>query len=165
MGRLADSESDSDQWTEENKYNSLIIESEQDGQPVMATIAGAFPWFMGRPKKTQDLLGLIWWEVKDRGHELKGKLNELISTVYQTIHSERTKPVVPENRLLLHLQVYAEKQLYLLCYEPESTVGDLELHVSFGDTMAANVCSLRSSLDPSAPGCRIFVMCCLFLSP
>lgn len=53
MCRLADSESDSDQWTEENKYNSLIIESEWDGQPVMAAIASALPWFMGLPKKTR----------------------------------------------------------------------------------------------------------------
>lgn len=61
--------------------------SEWDGQPVRAAIVSALPCFMGPQKKTQDQMGLIWGEVRARGLELKDKENELISTVYKTMHS------------------------------------------------------------------------------
>lgn len=61
--------------------------SEWDGQPVRAAIVSPLLCFTGPQKKTQDHLGLMWWEVRGRGLELKGKENKLISTVYKTMHS------------------------------------------------------------------------------
>lgn len=66
-------------------YKSSVIESGMS-HPVRAS-RNDLLWFIGPPKKTQDQLVLISWEVRDRGHELMGNLNSLISKVYQTMYS------------------------------------------------------------------------------